>query len=187
VFKVDLALDGNVPWADPAVADAGTVHLGGTLPEILGSERTVAAGRVSERPFVLVSQPSVFDDSRAPQGKHVVWAYCHVPNGSTADMTEPILAQLERFAPGVRKRIVGRSTMGPAAMQSYDANYVGGDINGGLAHLPQLLTRPALRLDPYATPDPGIFICSASTPPGGGVHGLCGYHAARSALRGRLR
>ena len=187
VFKVDLALDAQVPWADPAIADAGTVHLGGSLPEILGSERAVAAGRVAERPFVLVSQPSNFDDSRAPQGKHVVWAYCHVPNGSTADMTEPILAQLERFAPGVRKRIVGRSTMGPAAMQSYDANYVGGDINGGLAHLPQLFTRPALRLDPYATPDPGIFICSASTPPGGGVHGLCGYHAARSALRGRLR
>jgi phytoene dehydrogenase-like protein len=187
VFKVDLALDGPPPWADPTVAEAGTVHLGGTLPEIAAASRAVASGRPAERPFVLVAQPSLFDPSRAPAGKHTLWAYCHVPNGSTVDMTQPILDQLERFAPGIGKRVIGRSTMGPAAMQSYNANYVGGDINGGMAHLPQLLTRPAVRLDPYATPDPGIFICSASTPPGGGVHGLCGYHAARSALRGVLR
>jgi phytoene dehydrogenase-like protein len=187
VFKLDLALDAPVPWANRAVAEAGTVHLGGPLSQITAGERMVAAGRPVNRPFVLVAQPSLFDPTRAPEGKHVVWAYCHVPNGSTADMTEPILAQLERFAPGTRDRIVGRSTMGPAALESYNPNYVGGDINGGLQDLAQLWTRPAIRLDPYRTPDPTLFICSSSTPPGGGVHGLCGYHAARSALRGALR
>ncbi len=136
---------------------------------------------------MLVAQPSLFDDTRAPGGQHTVWAYCHVPNGSRADMTEPILAQLERFAPGVGSRILGRSTMGPAELETYNANYVGGDINGGMQDLAQLWTRPAVRIDPYRTPDPGIFICSSSTPPGGGVHGLCGYHAAQSALRGVLR
>jgi phytoene dehydrogenase-like protein len=187
VFKVDLALDGPIPWANPALARAGTVHLGGTLPELVRSEGSVARGRPAGRPFVLVSQPSAFDPSRAPAGKHVVWAYCHVPNGSRADMSDSILGQLERFAPGVGSRILGRSTMGPAAMETYNANYVGGDINGGLQDMWQMWTRPAVRLDPYSTPDPAIFICSSSTPPGGGVHGLCGFHAAQSALRGVLR
>jgi phytoene dehydrogenase-like protein len=187
VFKVDLALDGPIPWSNPDLAQAGTVHLGGTLPEVVASEQAVSRGRVPERPFVLVAQSSLFDDSRAPAGKHTAWAYCHVPNGSRVDMTEPILAQLERSAPGVRDRILGRSTLGPAELEAYNANYIGGDINGGLQDLRQLWTRPAVRWDPYSTPDPGIFICSSSTPPGGGVHGLCGYHAAQSALRGVLR
>lgn len=187
VFKIDLALDGPIPWSNPDLAQAGTVHLGGTLPELAAAERSVSQGRVPERPFVLLAQPSLFDDSRAPAGKHTVWAYCHVPNGSRVDMTGPILAQLERYAPGVGDRILGQSTMGTAELEVYNANYVGGDINGGIQDLRQLWTRPAVRWDPYSTPDPGIFICSSSTPPGGGVHGLCGHHAAQSALRGVLR
>jgi phytoene dehydrogenase-like protein len=187
VFKVDLALDGPIPWANPALSQAGTVHLGGTMDEIVAAERSVAHGRPPARPLVLVTQPSLFDESRAPNGRHVAWAYCHIPNGSRADMSEPILAQLERFAPGIGSRILGRSTMGPAALETYNANYVGGDINGGLQDLGQLWTRPAVRRDPYSTPDPTLFICSASTPPGGGVHGLCGYYAAQSALRGILK
>ncbi len=187
VFKVDLALDAPLPWTNPEVGRAGTVHLGGSLDELVASERAVTRGRHPDRPFVMLSQPSVFDASRAPQGHHVVWAYCHVPNGSRADMTETILDQIDRFAPGFRRHIIGRSTVGPAAVEAYNANYVGGDINGGLQDLRQLWTRPAARLDPYSTPDPGLFICSSSTPPGGGVHGLCGYHAARSALRGVLK
>jgi phytoene dehydrogenase-like protein len=187
VFKMDLALDSPVPWANPELRQAGTVHLGGTLSELVAGERAVAHGRPTQRPFVLLSQPSLFDDTRAPAGQHVVWAYCHVPNGSSADMTDAILGQVERFAPGFRDRVIGSATMGPAELESYNANYVGGDINGGLQDLRQLWTRPAIRLDPYSTPDPGIFLCSSSTPPGGGVHGLCGYHAARSALRGILR
>ena len=186
VFKVDLALDGPIPWANPALAQAGTVHLGGTLSELVRAERSVGRGRPSSKPFVMVAQPSSFDPTRSPDGTHVVWAYCHVPNGSNADVAETILSQLERFAPGVGARIIGRSTMGPAAFEAHNANNVGGDITGGLQDLRQLWTRPAIRLDPYSTPDPGIFICSASTPPGGGVHGLCGYHAAQSALRGVL-
>jgi phytoene dehydrogenase-like protein len=187
VFKVDLALDGPIPWSNPDLAQAGTVHLGGTLPELVAAENSVAQGRVPERPFVLLSQPSLFDESRAPAGKHTVWAYCHVPNASRVDMTGPVLAQLERYAPGVGDRILGRSTMGTAELEMYNANYVGGDINGGIQDLRQLWTRPVVRWDPYSTPDPGIFICSSSTPPGGGVHGLCGHHAAQSALRGVLR
>jgi phytoene dehydrogenase-like protein len=186
VFKIDLALDGPIPWANPDLALAATVHLGGTLPELVQSERSIAHGRPAGSPFVLVAQPSLFDPSRAPEGKHTVWAYCHVPNGARADMTSAILDQLERHAPGIGSRILGRSTMGPAALETYNANYVGGDINGGVQDLWQLWTRPAIRLDPYSTPDPGIFICSSSTPPGGGVHGLCGFHAAQSALRGIL-
>jgi phytoene dehydrogenase-like protein len=186
VFKLDLALDGPIPWSNPDLAQAGTVHLGGTLPELVAAENSVAHGRVAERPFVLLSQPSLFDDSRAPAGKHTVWAYCHVPNGSRVDMSGPILAQLERYAPGAGDRILGRSTMGTADLEAYNANYVGGDINGGIQDLRQLWTRPAVRWDPYSTPDPGIFVCSSSTPPGGGVHGLCGYFAAQSALRGVL-
>lgn len=187
VFKIDLALDGPIPWRNPDLLQAGTVHLAGTLPELVAAERSVARGRASKGPFVLVAQPSLFDPSRAPAGRHVVWAYCHVPNGSSVDMTDAILGQLERFAPGVRERIIGQSVLSPADLQAYNANYVGGDINGGLQDMWQLWTRPAIRPDPYSTPDPGIFICSSSTPPGGGVHGLCGYHAAESALRGVLR
>jgi phytoene dehydrogenase-like protein len=186
-FKLDIALDGPIPWTNPALGDAGTVHLGGTAEEIAASERAVARGRHPARPFVLVSQASWFDPSRAPKGGHTVWAYCHVPNGSTTDMTEPILSQIERFAPGFRERIRQLSAMGPAEIRLRNANHVGGDINGGLQDLFQLWTRPAVRWDPYSTPDPAIFICSSSTPPGGGVHGLCGWHAARSALRGVLR
>jgi phytoene dehydrogenase-like protein len=186
VFKVDLALDAPIPWANPDLLSAGTVHLAGTAKEVGAAARAVARGRVPQRPMVLLAQPSLFDSTRAPAGQHVVWAYGHVPNGSTADLTEPILAQLERFAPGVRKRIIGRSTMDPAAIEAHNANHVGGDINGGLQDIRQLFTRPAVRWDPYSTPDPALFICSSSTPPGGGVHGLCGWHAARSALRGVL-
>ncbi len=186
-FKLDLVLDGPIPWRNPEVARAGTVHVGGRLEEVLASEDAVAGGRVSDRPMVILAQPSAFDPSRAPDGQHVVWAYCHVPNGWPGDATEAILSQVERFAPGFRDRIVAQHAMGPAALEAYNPNYVGGDINGGLQSWTQFLTRPAVRLDPYSTPDPSLFVCSASTPPGGGVHGLCGLHAARSVLRGALR
>jgi phytoene dehydrogenase-like protein len=186
VFKLDLVTSEAIPWRVAAVAQAGTVHLGGTFEEVAASERAVARGRVHERPFVLVAQPTAFDAIRAPDGRHVVWAYCHVPNGWAGDATERILGQLERFAPGFRDTVVAQHAHGPAALESYNPNNVGGDINGGLQHWAQFFTRPALRLDPYATPDRRIFICSASTPPGGGVHGLCGMHAARSALHGVL-
>ena len=186
-FKLDLVLDGPVPWRIGELAAAGTVHLGGRLEEVAASESAVAAGRVHERPFVLLSQPSAIDPSRAPDGRHVVWAYCHVPNGWSGDATESILRQIERFAPGFRDRIVAQHVLRPADLEAYNSNYVGGDINGGLQHWAQFFTRPAVRWDPYSTPDPRIFICSASTPPGGGVHGLCGMYAARSALRGALR
>ena len=185
-FKLDLVLDGPIPWRNPEVGRAGTVHLGGRLEEVAASEKAVAQGRVHERPFVLLSQPSSFDPSRAPEGRHVVWAYCHVPNGWDGDATEAVLRQIERFAPGFRDRILAQHVLRPAELESYNPNYVGGDINGGLQHWAQFFTRPAVRIDPYSTPDPAIFICSASTPPGGGVHGLCGLHAARSALRGVL-
>ena len=182
VFKLDLALDGPVPWTAEACRRAATVHLGGTLPEIVESEAAAWSGRVSERPFVLVAQQSLFDASRAPEGRHTLWAYCHVPNASTEDSTERILRQVERFAPGFRSRVLAISARGPAAMEAYDANYVGGDINGGAQGFDQLVGRPAWRLDPYSTPVPGLFLCSSSTPPGGGVHGMCGYQAAQSAL-----
>jgi phytoene dehydrogenase-like protein len=184
VFKLDLALDTPIPWRAAELARAGTVHVGGTLEEIARSEAAVAAGRTPERPFVLLAQHTLFDPTRAPAGRHTAWAYCHVPNGSTADMTEPILAQIERFAPGFRQRILKTTATGPAALEVYNPNNVGGDIAGGRNDLGQLFTRPSWRvLDPYSTPDPGIFLCSASTPPGGGVHGMCGLHAARSAGR----
>jgi phytoene dehydrogenase-like protein len=186
-FKLDLALDGPIPWRNPELNEAGTVHLGGSAEEIAADQRLVARGRVSRRPFVLLAQPSRFDPSRAPAGRHTVWAYCHLPPGSTADMTDAILAQVERFAPGFRERVLALHAMGPASIEAHNANYVGGDINGGAQDLWQLFTRPAWRLDPYTTPDPRIFICSSSTPPGGGVHGLCGAHAAASALRRILR
>lgn len=186
-FKLDLTLNGPIPWRIPAIGDAGTVHLGGTLEEVAASELAVSRGRVHERPFVLLAQPTQFDPDRAPPGRHVVWAYCHVPNGWSGDATEAILGQIERFAPGVQDRIVGQHVLRPSELETYNANYVGGDINGGLQHWAQFFTRPAIRWDPYSTPDAKLFVCSSSTPPGGGVHGLCGMHAARSALRGALR
>jgi phytoene dehydrogenase-like protein len=182
-FKLDLALDGPIPWRDPEVLRSATVHVGGTFEEIAASEGAVTAGQVPERPFVLLAQPSLFDPSRAPEGRHTVWAYCHVPNGSTADMTERMLGQIERFAPGFRNRILAVSRRGPAELERYNPNYVGGDIAGGRPDIFQFFTRPAWRPDPYSTPDPGVFLCSSSTPPGPGVHGLCGWYAARSALR----
>ncbi|HET7038106.1 MAG TPA: NAD(P)/FAD-dependent oxidoreductase [Thermomicrobiaceae bacterium] len=183
VFKLDWALAGPIPWRAPACRRAGTVHLGATLPEIARAEAAVHHGRISERPFVLLAQPSLFDPTRAPAGRQTAWAYCHVPNGSPVDMTERIEAQVERFAPGFRDLILARHTMSAVEMETYDANYVGGDINGGLADLRQTFFRPAVRIDPYSTPDPRLTICSASTPPGGGVHGMCGYLAAVSALQ----
>lgn len=183
VFKVDWALDGPIPWRAEACRRAGTIHLGGTLEEIAASERASWSGSQPERPFVLLGQPSVFDPSRAPEGAHTAWAYCHVPHGSSADRTAAIEEQVERFAPGFRSLVRARRSMDAAALEAYDPNLVGGDINGGAALLSQLFTRPVARLVPYATPDPQVFLCSASTPPSGGVHGLCGYHAARAALR----
>jgi phytoene dehydrogenase-like protein len=153
------------------------------LAEIAAAERAVWAGEHPERPYVLVTQQSLFDPTRAPAGKHTVWAYCHVPNGSTNDMTGRIEAQIERFAPGFQERILARHVFSPASLEAYNWNYIGGDINGGVANFRQLFTRPAIRLNPYSTPIKGLYLCSASTPPGGGVHGMCGYHAARTALR----
>jgi phytoene dehydrogenase-like protein len=182
VFKVDFALDGPVPWRAEGCLRAGTVHLGATLDEISAGEAAVWRGEQPERPFVLLAQQSLFDETRAPEGKHTVWAYCHVPNGSTFDMTERIEGQIERFAPGFRDRILAKNAMGPADLERVNPNLVGGDINGGVMDLRQLFTRPTPRLNPYSTPAKGLFICSSSTPPGGGVHGMSGYLAARAAL-----
>lgn len=187
VCKVDWALDGPVPWAAAACRGAGTVHVGGPLEEIAAAEEAVGRGEHPERPFVLVVQASVADPTRAPAGQHTLWAYCHVPNGSTVDMTERIERQIERFAPGFRDRVLARVTRTAADMQRYNANFIGGDIAGGAHTLLQLVARPAPRLRPHRTSDPTLLLCSASTPPGAGVHGLCGYHAARSALAGVLR
>lgn len=186
IFKMDYALDGPIPWQAPGCERAGTVHLGGTLAEIAASERTVAMDEIPEKPYVLVVQQTLFDPSRAPAGKHTVWAYCHVPNGSTVDMRERITAQIERFAPGFRDRVLAQHAMSPAAVEAHDANYVGGDINGGAQDIFQMYARPTIRLEPYSTPAKDIFICSSSTPPGGGVHGMCGYYAARAALKHAL-
>lgn len=183
VFKMDWALDGPVPFRAEACRAAGTIHIGNTLREIAISEEETWKGRHSERPFVLLAQQSLFDKTRAPEGKHTVWAYCHVPNGSAIDMTERIEQQIERFAPGFRDRILARHTMNTAALQEHNPNYIGGDINGGAIDITQLFTRPVLRSSPYRTSAKGIYICSSSTPPGGGVHGMCGFHAARRALR----
>jgi phytoene dehydrogenase-like protein len=183
VFKVDYALDGPIPFRAEACRRAGTVHLGGTLDEIAAAERAVARGVHPEKPFVLLAQPSVFDPTRAPVGKHTAWAYCHVPNGSTRDLTTAIQAQIERFAPGFRERILDYHVMNTADLERYNPNYRGGDINGGSAHLGQLFTRPALRASPYRTSARALYLCSASTPPGGGVHGMAGYHAAQCVLR----
>ncbi|MFN2568918.1 MAG: phytoene desaturase family protein, partial [Candidatus Dormibacteria bacterium] len=183
VFKIDAALSGPIPWAAPECRRAGTVHVGGTMDEVARSEAAVAAGRPPEKPFVIVAQQSLFDASRAPTGKHTAWMYCHVPNGSTRDMTEAIESQMERFAPGYRDVVIARHTSGPAALESYNANLRGGDIGGGVQDLRHQFARPVARLSPYTTPDPRLYICSASTPPGGGVHGMCGHHAARTVLR----
>jgi phytoene dehydrogenase-like protein len=183
VFKVDFALDGPIPWKAEECLRAGTVHLGGTLDEISAGEAAVWRGEHPERPFVLLAQQSLFDRTRAPEGKHTVWAYCHVPNGSQFDMTGRIEAQIERFAPGFGERVLAKTASGPADFERQNANLVGGDINGGVPELRQLFTRPVLRLNPYSTPAQGIFVCSSSSPPGGGVHGMCGYLAARVALR----
>jgi phytoene dehydrogenase-like protein len=183
VFKIDYALDGPVPWRARECLEAGTVHVGGTLEDIAASEAAMGRGEHAARPFVLLSQQSLFDRSRAPEGKHTVWAYCHVPNGSTVDMTSAIEDQIERFAPGFRNRILARATRNSVEMERYNPNYIGGDINGGVQDLGQLFTRPVPKLDPYATALPGVFLCSSATPPGGGVHGMCGYFAAQSALR----
>jgi phytoene dehydrogenase-like protein len=184
VFKLDWALSGPVPWRDPAVGGAATVHLGGTLEEIARAEAEVAAGRHPARPYVLAVQPCAADPSRAPDGKHVLWAYCHVPNGSAKDMTAPIEDQLERFAPGFRDLILARTAHDTAAMERHNANLVGGDIAGGYSGLTQFVRRPVLSPRPWRTPVPGVYLCSASTPPGAGVHGMGGYHAARLALAG---
>nr|WP_062339976.1 NAD(P)/FAD-dependent oxidoreductase [Herbidospora sakaeratensis] len=180
VFKVDWALGGPVPWRDPAVAAAGTVHLGGTLEEIAASERAAVRGRVGERPYVLLVQPP--DPSRAPEGKRTLWAYCHVPHGYDGDMTDAIEAQIERFAPGFRDVVLARHVMGPRALEDHDANYVGGDIGGGAADLRQFVARPVLSHRPWRTPLEGVYLCSSSTPPGAGVHGMGGLMAARCAL-----
>ncbi|HME42438.1 MAG TPA: NAD(P)/FAD-dependent oxidoreductase [Syntrophorhabdales bacterium] len=183
VFKVDWALDGAIPWRDPACSQAGTVHLGGTIQEITSAELDVWRGVPPEKPFVLLSQPSLFDWSRAPEGMHTAWAYCHVPNGCSVDMTQRIEAQIERFAPGFRQRILAKHVMSPADIEEYNPNYVGGDIVGGVQSFRELFVRPLGQWRAYATPVKGIYICSSSMPPGGGVHGMCGYLAARKALR----
>ena len=187
VYKIDWALDGPIPWRDPQTARAGTVHVGGSMREVATSEDAVGHGRIAGRPFVLLVQPTIADPSRAPAGKHVAWAYCHVPNGSPANMTAAIEAQVERFAPGFRDLVLARSTRDAPAMEAYDANYVGGDINGGIGDWRQLLFRPVVRWNPYTTPDPTLFLCSSSTPPGGGVHGMSGMFAAREAERALRR
>jgi phytoene dehydrogenase-like protein len=186
-FKVDWALGGPVPWRAEGPRRAATVHLGGTLEEIAAAESEVARGGHPDRPFVLFVQQTPFDPSRAPAGSHTAWAYCHVPNGSTVDMTDRIEAQVERYAPGFRDLVLARSVSAPADLEAYDDNYVGGDINGGFQGWQQLIFRPVPRLDPYATGAKGIYLGSASTPPGGGVHGMSGHLAARSALRHELR
>ena len=186
VVKVDWALDGPIPWRAPEIARAATVHLGGTLAEIAAGEGEVIRGRIAERPYVLLAQQTLVDPSRAPEGMHTAWGYCHVPAGSAVDMTARIEAQIERFAPGFRERVVARATRLPADLERDNPNYVGGDIGGGVQDLRQTLGRPVLSANPYATPVPGVYLCSSSTPPGGGVHGMCGHLAARAALRREL-
>lgn len=183
VFKVDWALDEAIPFTAPEARRAGTVHIGNTLEEIALSEKLIWKGKHSEKPFVLLAQQSLFDHTRAPAGKHTAWAYCHVPNGSVKDMTAIIEKQVERFAPGFKDIILAKHTMNTSEVEAYNPNYIGGDISGGVIDLGQLFTRPALRSSPYRTSAKGLYICSSSTPPGGGVHGMCGYHAAKRALK----
>jgi phytoene dehydrogenase-like protein len=187
VFKIDWALGGPIPWKAAACHQAATVHLGGTFEEIAQSEFEAVNGRISERPFVLVAQQSLFDATRAPAGHHTGWAYCHVPNGTTVDMTERIERQVERFAPGFKDLILARRTMSPADVEAHNANMTGGDIGGGANDLSQVLFRPVRRWNPYTTPNRRLFLGSSSTPPGGGVHGMCGYWAAQHALRTVMR
>jgi phytoene dehydrogenase-like protein len=182
VCKVDWALSDPIPWSAEACRRAGTVHVGGTLGEIALSERQAWDGHHAIHPFVLVVQPTLFDESRAPAGKHTAWAYCHVPNGSALDVSERIAAQIERFAPGFRDCILAQHTFTATEMARYNPNYIGGDINVGVQDARQLFTRPAVRVNPYKTPLKGLYLCSSATPPGGGVHGMSGYHAARTAL-----
>jgi phytoene dehydrogenase-like protein len=183
VFKLDWALDGPIPWRDPRCLAASTVHVGGTLDEIALSEATMFRGKHAERPYLILCQQSQLDPGRAPEGKHTGYAYCHVPAGSTLDMSEAIENQVERFAPGFKDLILARHTMNTQDFHRYNPNYVGGAITGGVADMFQLFTRPVARIDPYTTPNPRLYICSAATPPGGGVHGMCGYYAAQSALK----
>jgi phytoene dehydrogenase-like protein len=182
-FKLDWALAGPIPWRAEGCARAGTVHLGGTLEEIVASEAAVFRGEAPERPFVLLAQQTPFDASRAPPGRHTAWAYCHVPSGFTGDATDAVERQVERFAPGFRDLVLARSARGPARLEADDPNLVGGDVGGGANTLLQTVFRPVPRLVPWTTPVEGLYLCSASTPPGGGVHGMCGWHAARAALR----
>lgn len=187
VWKVDYALSEPVPWTNPDCRRAGSLHLGGPLEEVARAEAEVAAGRHPDRPFVLVAQQSLFDDSRAPAGRHTLWTYCHVPHGSDVDMTDAIERQLERFAPGFRDVVLARHAAGPSWYEAYNPSFVGGDIAGGAHDGLQLVLRPGLGLHPYRTPNPRLFLCSAATPPGGGVHGMCGANAAALALRTTLR
>lgn len=187
VFKIDWALQEAVPFRDPGCRQAGTLHLGGTFAEIARAEQQTFRGQHVSNPFVLFAQPSLFDPTRAPENKHVAWAYCHVPHGSSRDMTQAIEAQVERFAPGFKACIIERHTYNARQMQAYNPNYIGGDINGGIMDLKQLFFRPVPSLSPYRTARKGVYICSASTPPGGGVHGMCGYHAAKTALKDIFR
>jgi phytoene dehydrogenase-like protein len=183
VFKVDYALNAAIPWRNESCRRAGTVHVGGSFEEIAAAEREVVEGKIPDRPFLLLAQPAVVDSTRGPAGKHILWAYCHVPNGSRFDMTERIENQIERFAPGFRDSILARHTMNCESMEAKNANLVGGDINGGAFDLRQLVARPIFSRTPYRIPVPGFYLCSSSTPPGGGVHGMCGFHAAEAALR----
>jgi phytoene dehydrogenase-like protein len=186
IFKIDYALSSPIPWKTEECGRAGTVHLGGTIDEIANTERDIARGKAPERPFVLVAQQSLFDESRAPSGQHTLWAYCHAPFGCKIDMSERIESQIERFAPGFRDCILARHKMSAVDLEKSNPNLAGGDINGGAANLAQLIARPVLSPTPYRTPLRGVYLCSSSTPPGGGVHGMCGYHAARAALRDRF-
>src|SRR6201997_2404160 len=183
IFKIDYALSEPIPWKAEACRRAGTIHLGGTLNEIAAAERDVAHGKIPERPFTLVAQQSLFDETRAPRGQHTLWAYCHVPFGCDIDVSDRIESQIERFAPGFRDCVLARHKMGAADLEKSNPNLAGGDINGGAANLMQLIARPIFSPAPYGTPLRGVYLCSSSTPPGGGVHGMCGYHAARLALR----
>jgi phytoene dehydrogenase-like protein len=183
VFKMDWALSVPIPWRNPECARAGTVHVGGNFEDIARAEASASRGDVPDKPFVLVAQQSLFDNTRAPRGQHTGWAYCHVPHGCTADMTERIESQIERFAPGFRDTILARHVMQPSEVEQHNPNMIGGDIGGGANNFAQFLFRPVMRWNPYTTPNPRLFICSSSTPPGGGVHGMCGYWAARAALR----
>lgn len=183
VFKMDWALDGPIPFTADECQRAGTVHLGNSFEEIARTEEMTWRGKHADKPFVLLAQQSLFDSSRAPAGKHTVWAYCHVPNGSTKDMSDVIERQIERFAPGFKERILSKHIFNSSQLEEHNSNYIGGDINGGAIDIFQLFTRPALRWSPYRTSSKGMYICSASTPPGGGVHGMCGYNAAKRALK----